>query len=76
MRYSLSESFSRVEDRFPTHLAKNFQHADKTIALMVDKGFWFLDRFNNTNLMVFKKVNSNNKDRFKSIPSERWGRNN
>ena len=65
----LSESFSRVEKKFPTHLASNLKYVGKTIKLMVKIGFRYIDRFEDSNLLVFKKTNINDEFRFETIPT-------
>ena len=64
----LSESFSRVEECFPTHLNSNLKYADKILKIMISLGFFYLDRFMDSNLYVFKKSNFENKARYKSLP--------
>ena len=64
----LSESFSRVTAQFPTHLKSNMRYSGKTIDITVDKGFVFLERYNQSNLYIFQKTNKNNVQRYKSIP--------
>jgi len=64
----LSESFSRVEKSFPTHLASNLKYVGKTIDIMVREGFRYIDRFEDSNLLVFKKTKKNDNLRFNTLP--------
>lgn len=66
----ISESFSSVNKKFPTHLSANLKYINKTIKLTVKIGFEFLETYENTNLNIFKKVSTSQKNRFLSIPKK------
>ena len=67
----LSESFSRVEECFPTHLHSNLKYTDEILNIMISSGFYYLDRFIDSNLYVFKKTNLEDEARYKSLPEIR-----
>ena len=66
----ISESFSSVNENFPTHLSSNLKYANITHDLIVRAGFNFFETYNSTNLDVFKKTDSTNNSRFSSIPKK------
>ena len=68
----LSESFSSVNKNFPTHLSSNLKYVNKTIELIVEIGFQYLETYNHTNLNIFKKTNLTDTSRFSSIPIKPW----
>jgi hypothetical protein len=68
----LSESFSSVNKNFPTHLRSNLKYVNKTIELIVEIGFQYLETYNHTNLNIFKKTNFTDTSRFSSIPVKPW----
>ena len=68
----LSESFSSVNKNFPTHLSSNLKYVNKTIELIVEIGFQYLETYNYTNLNIFKKRNITDTSRFSSIPIKPW----
>ena len=68
----LSESFSSVNKNFPTHLSSNLKYVNKTIELIVEIGFQYLETYNHTNLNIFKKTNLTDPSRFSSIPIKPW----
>jgi len=68
----LSESFSSVNKNFPTHLSSNLKYVNKTIELIVEIGFQYLETYNHTNLNIFKKRNFTDISRFSSIPIKPW----
>ena len=68
--FFLSESFSIVNDDFPTHLNSNLKHINKTIKLTVKLGFEFLESYNQTDLHIFKKNPLIDNSRFLSIPKK------
>jgi SAM-dependent methyltransferase len=64
----VTESFSRVEDRFPTHLASNQKYAGKTDRLFVEEGFILLDSYPGDRPLVFRKTEKTNSTRYDSLP--------
>ena len=68
----LSESFSSVNKNFPTHLSSNLKYVNKTIEIIVEIGFQYLETYNYTNLNIFKKRNFTDTSRFSSIPIKPW----
>ena len=68
--FFLSESFSSVNEKFPTHLNSNLKYINRTIKLTVKLGFEFLESYDQTNLHIFKKDPLIDKSRFLSIPKK------
>ncbi len=64
----ITESFTRVEDRFPTHLASNRKYAGKTKQIFVEEGFILLDSYPGGRPLVLRKTGSENPSRFDSLP--------
>ncbi len=65
----ITESFSRIEDRFPTHLASNRKYAGETKQLFVKEGFTLIDSYPGDRPIVFRKTESSDPSRFDSLPS-------
>ena len=68
--FFLSESFSSVNKKFPTHLSSNLKYVNKTIELIVKEGFQFVETYKSTNFNLFKKDCSLTNSRFLSIPKK------
>jgi 2-polyprenyl-3-methyl-5-hydroxy-6-metoxy-1,4-benzoquinol methylase len=66
----ITESFSRVEDRFPTHLASNQKYAGRTTQLFVEEGFHLLKSFPEERPLVFRKTKRSDATRYDSLPPE------
>ena len=66
----VTESFSRVEDRFPTHLASNQKYAGKTDQLFVEEGFTLLDSYPGDRPLVFRKTEKTDSSRYNSLSPE------
>jgi SAM-dependent methyltransferase len=64
----ITESFSRVEDRFPTHIAENQKYAGSTKRLFVKEGFALLDSYPGGRPVVFRKTEKNDQSRFSTLP--------
>ncbi len=64
----ITESFSRIEDRFPTHLASNRKYAGKTKQLFVKEGFTLIDSYPEGRPIVFRKTERSDASRFDSLP--------
>ena len=59
----VTESFSRVEDRFPTHLASNQKYAGKTDQLFVEEGFVLLESYPGET----PRISKNRKDKLNAL---------
>ncbi len=66
----ITESFSRIEDKFPTHIASNEKYAGKTKKLFVEEGFELLRAYDNDRPIVLRKTKKSDKSRFSTLPKE------
>ena len=64
----ISESFGLITPQFPTHLKSNLKYVNKTIDLIVDLGFNFIEKYNTSRLYVFSKTKTSNNNRFSTKP--------
>jgi SAM-dependent methyltransferase len=64
----ITESFSRIQDRFPTHLASNRKYAGETKQLFVKEGFTFIDSYPGDRPIVLRKTERSDTSRFDSLP--------
>lgn len=64
----ITESFSRVEPMFPTHLRSNLKYAGKTVDLFIDAGFRYEGKIDEERPFVFQKTSQPYQSRKSSIP--------
>ena len=67
----ITESFGRVEPRFPTHLLTNQPYAGKTAEMFVERGFRLLEAFPEERPFVFQKTSMDDRSRFSSLRGSR-----
>jgi len=65
----VTESFSRIEDQFPTHLKSNERLSGKTDLLFVIEGFRLVYSYRNDRPLVFSKSPEQSLSRFLSLLS-------
>ena len=67
----VTESFSRVEPAFPTHLAENAKYSGRTEELFVEIGFRLRRSFPEKRPVVFSRADIMDQSRFGSLPRRR-----
>jgi SAM-dependent methyltransferase len=69
----ITESFSRIEKRFPTHIEDNQKYAGKTKKLFVDEGFELLKSYPGGRPVVFRKTQKNDMSRYDDLQNRKEG---
>lgn len=63
----VTESFNRVEESFPTHLAANQKYHGKTNLLFVENGFYLVKAYSDNRPVIFRKIPKCDASRFESL---------
>ncbi|HZY81121.1 MAG TPA: class I SAM-dependent methyltransferase, partial [Cyclobacteriaceae bacterium] len=64
----ITESFTRVEPDFPTHLESNLKYGGKTVSMFIDAGFTFAGKIDDERPFVFRKSTASDNARQASVP--------